>query len=181
MLADVETPGKLRKVGPSLRHVASKLDFEFLYSWIRQPERFPSLDQDAAILRTLVGPWSRRVEQSQKFEPIEIRGIAEYLLTGSQPFEYIEAGEGRGGRLGRTRQAGVRGSLPGLPQARGVPRRHHDARSRPVEARRQAGSQGEWQRAEVALHLAANPSAYHPRTLMPNMILDPIDGRRRQD
>ncbi|MEX0977628.1 MAG: PDZ domain-containing protein, partial [Pirellulales bacterium] len=30
VLADVETPGQLRRVGPSLRHVGSKLDFEFL-------------------------------------------------------------------------------------------------------------------------------------------------------
>ena len=27
----------------------------------------------------------------------------------------------------------------------------------------------------MALHLAADPSSYHPRTLMPNLILEPID------
>ncbi len=37
---DVETPGTMRKVGPSLRYVASKDSFDFLYSWIRNPRDF---------------------------------------------------------------------------------------------------------------------------------------------
>ncbi len=38
--ADDETPGQYRKVGPSLRHVASKVDLKFLYNWIREPNDF---------------------------------------------------------------------------------------------------------------------------------------------
>ncbi|MBI2824847.1 MAG: c-type cytochrome [Planctomycetia bacterium] len=38
--ADDETPGKYRKVGPSLRYVKSKLSGDFLYSWIRDPVGF---------------------------------------------------------------------------------------------------------------------------------------------
>ncbi len=40
VLKDSETPGSLRKVGPSLRYVGSKDSFEFLYSWIRNPRNF---------------------------------------------------------------------------------------------------------------------------------------------
>ena len=49
-------PGKLRKVGPSLRHVASKVDFDFLYSWIRKPSDFRPTHQDAAVLRAVRSP-----------------------------------------------------------------------------------------------------------------------------
>ncbi len=40
VLKDEEAPGKLRKVGPSLRHVASKLDDWFLYNQIDNPAGF---------------------------------------------------------------------------------------------------------------------------------------------
>jgi cytochrome c551/c552 len=38
--AEYETPGEFRKVGPSLRFVGSKVDFRFLYSWIKDPQNF---------------------------------------------------------------------------------------------------------------------------------------------
>ena len=41
VLKDSETPGSLRKVGPSLRYVGSKDSYEFLYSWISNP-RIPA-------------------------------------------------------------------------------------------------------------------------------------------
>ncbi len=39
-LKDVDAPGSFRKVGPSLRHLDSKVDYDWLYSWIRQPADF---------------------------------------------------------------------------------------------------------------------------------------------
>ena len=39
-LKDVDTPGQFRKVGPSLRHLNSKVDYNWLYSWIRKPADF---------------------------------------------------------------------------------------------------------------------------------------------
>jgi cytochrome c551/c552 len=40
LLKDQVSPGTMRKVGPSLRHVRSKLDTVFLTDWIRQPSHF---------------------------------------------------------------------------------------------------------------------------------------------
>ena len=56
-----ETPGQLRKVGPSLRHVASKVDYEFLVRLDSQAEAFPAHDQDAAVLRP-ARPSGARIE-----------------------------------------------------------------------------------------------------------------------
>ena len=89
VLDDVETPGKLRKVGPSLRHVASKNDFAFLYSWVRQPNDF----RPSTKMPQFFGLWShldgKGLKDAQRYEPLEIRGAVEYLLAKSQPFEYI--------------------------------------------------------------------------------------------
>src|SRR6476661_2731278 len=39
-LKDLDTPGAFRKVGPSLRHLNSKVDYNWVYSWIRKPSDF---------------------------------------------------------------------------------------------------------------------------------------------
>ena len=119
------------------------------------------------------------LEESQQFEPIEIRGVTEYLLAKSQPFEFTAppksvTAEG----LGRARQEAVRDArLPGLPSAQRFPGRQDDPRARPVADRRQARPQATIPTAGKWLYTwLRNPSKYHPRTLMPNLILDPIAG-----
>ena len=91
ILDDVETPGKMRKVGPSLRHVASKVDFDFLYSWIRKPSDF----RPSTKMPQFFGLWNHLGGKGwmspQQFEPMEIRGAVEYLLAKSQPFEYASS------------------------------------------------------------------------------------------
>ncbi|MEX0678993.1 MAG: PDZ domain-containing protein [Pirellulales bacterium] len=177
VLADVETPGKLRKVGPSLRHVAGKLDFEFLYSWIRKPTDFrPSTKMPQSF-----GLWSalghEGLEASKRYEPIEVRGIAEYLLTGSQPFEYIsppadataEPSAERGKLAFEVRCLACH-QQKDFPQ--GKMTQGPDLSRIGAKLGRKNNPNGPrwlytWLR---------NPSSYHPRTLMPNMMLDPAPG-----
>ena len=60
----------------------------------RQSEKLPPRHANAAVLRP-VGSFGRRgLAESQRFEPIEIRALAEYLLKASQPFEYVEPPKG---------------------------------------------------------------------------------------
>jgi cytochrome c2 len=172
VLADVETPGKLRKVGPSLRYVASKVDFDFLYSWIREPKDF----RPSTKMPQFFGLWSaldpHSLDVSKKFEPIEIRGITEYLLTGSQPFEYAEP---------------VAGAEPGdvergklAFELRCVACHKHDAFPQATMTQgpdlSQLGSKlvkkGQADGPRWLYTWLRDPSAYHPRTLMPNMILE---------
>lgn len=40
LFRDVDSPGKMRKTGPSLRFVGHKADAAFLFDWIRQPANF---------------------------------------------------------------------------------------------------------------------------------------------
>lgn len=87
VLGDIETPGTLRKTGPSLRHVGSKLSPEFLYDWIREPKHF----RPSTKMPQFFGMWDHiqddkpALEQAQRYEPIEIAGIVTYLLDRSQP------------------------------------------------------------------------------------------------
>ena len=89
VLGDVETPGELRKVGPSLRHVGSKLSAEFMYDWIRDPKNF----RPTTKMPQFFGMWDHlqdetdkeALEMAQRYEPLEIAGIVTYLMDRSQP------------------------------------------------------------------------------------------------
>ncbi len=69
LLKDVETPGVFRKVGPSLRYVASKDSYEFLYSWIRNPRDF----RPTTKMPRFFGLWDHLVPEPKvddKGEPV---------------------------------------------------------------------------------------------------------------
>ena len=95
-LKDVEVPGTYRKVGPSLRYVKSKVEYDWLYSWIRLPKDF----RPTTKMPQFFGLWEHlesdpaELEESQKYEAVEIRALAEYLLYNSSEFEYLTPPEG---------------------------------------------------------------------------------------
>ncbi len=94
LLKDVEVPGELRKVGPSLRHVSSKIGYQFLYDWLRNPKDFrptTKMPQFFGLHDHLEGAI---LERTQKYEALEIRGITDYLLKASQPYDVIKPAEG---------------------------------------------------------------------------------------
>ena len=87
VLADIEVPGKMRKAGPSLRHIGSKLSPEFLFDWIREPKHF----RPSTKMPQFFGLWDHMqddqpaLELAQRYEPVEIAGIVHYLVDRSQP------------------------------------------------------------------------------------------------
>lgn len=177
-LADVDAPGKMRKVGPSLRHVASKVDQKFLYSWIKEPKQFrPStrmpqffglydhLDEDSAGLH-----------QSENLEPIEVRAISEYLLTSSQPFPYLRKPEQvtenpspeRGAELFQVRGCLACHTHKKFPKAdadRGPELTNFGDKITTPDGQKWLYT---WLR---------EPSHYDPRTIMPNTFLEPIEDK----
>ncbi len=163
LLDDVETPGQMRKVGPSLRHVASKLDPSFLYSWVRKPTDF----RPSTKMPQFFGQWDH-LDGVGLHEAERVRAVRDSrhrrVPAGFQPAVRVRRAS-QGGRrqaVGRARQNRFPGALPGLPPAQRLPGRHDGARARPVADRRQAGQGSQSQRRQMALHLAAQSKPVSP-------------------
>ncbi len=174
-LKDVEAPGTLRKVGPSLRHVASKMDFDFLYSWIRNPQQFrPSTRMPRFFgLTSHLLDSEHGLAESAKYEPIEIRAISEYLLKASQPFEYLPVAEGveppsaeRGKQLFQTRGCLACHSHADFPRVTADQGPDLSGMGVKLDTPDGASWLYSWLR---------EPDRYHVRTKMPNVFLSPID------
>ncbi|HEV2969676.1 MAG TPA: hypothetical protein VGY55_06775 [Pirellulales bacterium] len=200
VLKDVDNPGTERKVGPSLRHVASKLSFEFMTSWIANPQGFRP---DTRMPR-FFGQWDhldgRGLEDAERLEPIEVRAITSYLLSSSQPFKYIEPSAGaafvdKGDKVARGKKAfQTRGCLACHQHAdfkkENVAQWQDLLQKVPAELRGEdfpelKATQGP-DLSRIGAKLASSPngrkwlyswvrdpSRYHPRTFMPVLFLLP--------
>ena len=141
-LRDVDAPGQLRKVGPSLRHLDSKVDYDWLYSWIRRPADFRPTTRmpqfflhhehlerrTQRISRSTMRPATKSKvtdrEYTARFENIEIRALAEFLLD-EQPAVRSTSSRRKASPKQPSAERGtvaVRiARLPGLPFAREFP------------------------------------------------------------
>lgn len=180
LLKDVEVPGVYRKVGPSLRHLAAKVEFDWLYSWIRKPSDFrPSTKMPQFFLQyehLTEEEDADQLHESLKFEPIEILALSDFLLKNStdRGFEYLEqpeevtedASPERGKWLFETRGCLACHShedFPGINKSQG-PDLSRIAAKLDTERGRQ------W-----LYSWLKQPHGYHLRTVMPVLYLDPIE------
>ncbi|MEX2093325.1 MAG: PDZ domain-containing protein [Pirellulales bacterium] len=189
-LKDVDAPGRLRKVGPSLRHLDSKVDYTWLYSWIKKPANFrpttrmpqffghfQHLDDTAKDFK-ISGPDGNPVEvtdqqYTERFEDIEIRALTQFLLASSQPFEYLDPPAGiteapsaeRGKWLFQSRgclACHTHQDFPGIDSTQGPDLSR-------VAAKFNTGKGQRW-----LYSWLRQPNRYHARTAMPNVFLEPI-------
>lgn len=197
-----ETPGAMRRVGPSLRYVASKVSPEFLYDWIREPKHFrpstnmpqffglfehlePKYSPEASVHtegEAEVAAHAARQEphRTAQLESIEIHSLVAYLESRSQPFAYLERpaevdqppSEERGRELFQLRGCLACHSHEAFPEA--------VSDFGPDLSRlgsKLTGAEG----AKWLYTWLREPSTYHARTRMPDTFLLPerseIDGR----
>src|SRR6185295_8582290 len=120
------------------------------------------------------------LEESQRYEPLEIRGISQYLLAKTQPFEFASRPKGvtekrsaeRGKKLFETRGCLACHTHSDFPKA--TMNQGPDLSRIGAKLDRDGNPDGgKW-----LYSWLRNPSAYHPRTLMPNLLLDPITGQK---
>lgn len=190
LLKDVEAAGELRKVGPSLRFMNSKLDSKFLFDWLRDPRHF----RPSTRMPRFFELWSHLdknkiaegTEPAVQNEPVEILSIATYLAGKSQSFEFETPPEGI--TESTAEEKAERGKWQF--QTRGCVACHSHKDFADAEALRPAGEilQGpdlsgvgdkfnpgsnpvgkKWLYSWIK-----NPTKYHARTVMPNLQLDPI-------
>jgi cytochrome c551/c552/cytochrome c1 len=174
LLKDPETPGTLPKVGPSLRHAAAKLGFDWTYAWLRNPQDF----RPSTKMPRFFGLWDhlegKGLEESMRYEPLEMRSMIHYLAAASAPFEYVKPYDGITAAADVTRGKKVF-------QVRGCLACHQHADF--PEATSTHGPNLSRIGAKVAGHPRGKdwlyswlrePAAYHPKTLMPNVLLEPV-------
>ena len=173
-LKDPETPGTLPKVGPSLRHVAAKDSFEWLYAWLRNPQDF----RPSTKMPRFFGLWEhlsgKSLEESQRYEPIEIRSMITYLQGASAPFEYVAPWEGitsapdieRGKKVVQVRGCLACHQHGDFPEAKST----HGPNLSRIGAKVASHPRGQ----EWLYSWLREPARYHPRTIMPNVLLEPV-------
>lgn len=181
LFRDIESPGSLRKPGPSLRFAGTKLDSAFLYDWIREPKHFrPStrMPQFFGLTKHLGnGPGLKDV---LNFEPIEILGLVTYLQTRSQKFDYLEPPEGitekpdaaRGKTTFQTRGCLACHNHKAFSDA--VPFRPADEIVQGPDLSRVGDKFVNENSRKWLYSWIKQPSRYHARTVMPDLFLDPI-------
>ena len=180
VLKDVENPGTMRKAGPTLRYIATKLGEPFLSDWIREPKNF----RPSTKMPQFFGHWDHLsgndLKLSQEYEPIEILGIVKYLLAKSQPMEYLPQVEGvesgaREEQIARGKQlfelrgclaCHKHGDFPGATSDFGPDLSN-------VGDKFSAAAGAPNGRAWLYTWIK-QPMHYGPRTKMPNLFLDPI-------
>ena len=185
-LEDVESPGKYRKVGPTLRYTAAKVGESFLYDWVNNPTHF----RPSTKMPRFFGHWNhladeQDLELTQRYEPVEVLGVVRYLMHYSQPFEYLPAEEGMD--HGSADDQVARGQL--IFETRCVACHQHQ--SMPAAEStfgpnlsnigdKLSAAAGTPDGQAWLYSWIKQPSHYNPRTKMPDLFLDPITDENGQ-
>ena len=174
LLKDPETPGTLPKVGPSLRHAAAKLGFDWTYAWLRNPQDF----RPSTKMPRFFGLWEhlegKGLEESMRYEPLEIRSMIHYLAGASAPFEYVKPYAGitaapdvaRGKKVFQVRGCLACHQHADFPEATST----HGPNLSRIGAKVADHPRGK----DWLYSWLREPAAYHPKTLMPNVLLEPV-------
>ncbi len=186
LAADEDSPGKFRKVGPSLRHLDKKVDLPFLYDWVRDPKNFrPStkmpkffglhdhLQPDALDAPKKADGQPSGLEVAHAMEPVEIRAIAEYLLDAGkqQAFDYVSPAKGaiapsaeRGKVAFETRGCLACHKHPDFPAAKDT---------QGPDLGRLGGKLFDKRGKDWLYSWIRQPQHYHARSAMPNLFIEP--------
>ncbi len=90
LAAEHSQPGTLRKVGPSLRDVAERLDKPTMVAWISNPESLRPTTRMPRLFGMHEHLEGSALETARRFESVETLAMAEYLLAASRPIAVAE-------------------------------------------------------------------------------------------
>ncbi len=162
-------PGEMRKPGPSLRHIGLKSTPEFIAYWTENPQRF----RPTTKMPKFFGNSNQSDHLAEMLQPVELQAIAAYLNAKTQPLELQAPKEGYVADAERGKH---------LFSRRGCMACHSydDAELKGVNAdfgpdltkiheKIKPGVDGfKWMYSWLK-----QPNAYHKRTKMPNLYLNP--------
>jgi cytochrome c2 len=172
-------PGTLRKVGPSLRHVAQKTSESFIASWTKDPKAF----RPTTRMPKFFDETNQHDALAAKLQPVELAAIATFLTSKSTPIAQATPNEGytpdaaRGKFLFARRGCLACHSYPGDEELAGAKADFGPELSR-IHEKLLPGEAGfKW-----LYNWLREPEKYHTRTKMPDLFLDPYkDGDKEID
>jgi len=167
----LEPAGTMRKVGPTLRDLPESLRPEVLLDWIRDPTNFRPTTRMPRFygLHEHLGPEALAV--ARRFEPVEIRAVAEYLRAAAEPVELLEPPTEQGPVAEPSAERGKR-----LFQTQGCLACHRHADFPEGEGTQGPDLSNVGSKYTDAGWLASwlrDPHRHSPQTLMPNPLLEP--------
>jgi cytochrome c551/c552 len=166
----LSVPGKLRKVGPSLRHIGQKSPENWVAHWTEEPKQFRPTTRMPQFFHLT----NQHDETAEKFTPIEIAAVAHYLRDKSTPMDLLTPTEGYQPNAARGKELfGMKGCA--------ACHRHEDLPPVPGE---QSDFGPELSRVHAKLLPGAggfnwlytwlrDPQRHHPRSKMPKPDVEP--------
>lgn len=162
----LQVAGKMRKVGPSLRHSKFKSDAGFIAYWTEEPKRFRPTTRMPQFFKLD----NQHDDVARVNNPIEIAAIAHYVQSKSTPFETLSPAADykpdpvRGKELFAARGCVVCHSHS---EVQGIGASFGPELSK-INDKLKAGKTGfDWLYTWIR-----EPERYHPRTKMPHLFLD---------
>ena len=159
--------GRMRKVGPSLRHIEYKTTPEWVAYWTQNPQRF----RPTTRMPQFFGLTNQQDPHAVAFEPVELAGIAEYLFAESKPLELDTPQDGYQPDAERGEIEFARRGCLACHSHKKFPESKSDFGPTldEVHLKLQEGGKGfNWLYSWIR-----KPSRYHARTRMPDLFLEP--------
>lgn len=159
--------GLMRKVGPSLKHIASKTTADWVRYWTEEPKRFRP--------NTRMPQFFNLSNQHDVHElmDVELAGITAFLMNISTPMELLKPAEGYEPNPERGKELFTRRGCLACHTHEGISGSNADFGpdlSR-VHSKLKPGPEGfEWLYTWIQ-----DPERYHPRTRMPVLFLEPYE------
>ncbi len=162
--------GSMRKVGPSLRHIAQKTTPEFIASWTKDPQGF----RPSTKMPKFFGNSNQMDHLAEMLQPVELEAISVFLTAKSETMKLLSPKEGyqpdaeRGKNLFSRRGCLACHSYED-PELKGVANGNFGPDLSRIHEKIKPGVDGfQWMYTWIK-----EPSRYHTRTKMPNLFLNP--------
>lgn len=158
--------GKMRKVGPSLRHLGSKSDVGFVAHWTEEPKRFRPTTRMPQFFHLD----NQTDDLGKKYNAVEIASISHYLLKKSEKLDTLVPEDGYQPNAERGKEFFATKGCLNCHSHQDVPGLHRDIGPdlSKISAKIKPGKAGfDWLYTWIR-----EPERHHPRTLMPHLFLD---------
>ena len=161
-----QVAGKMRKVGPSLRHLAAKTDAGFVAHWTEEPKRFRPSTRMPQFFKLD----NQTDHAAGKFNPVEIAAMSHYLMKKSEPLDLLKPEPGYKPNAERGRDLFATRGCVACHSHQDIPGSEKDfgPELSKIHAKLNAGKVGfDWLYTWIR-----EPERHHPRTKMPHLFLD---------